>query len=238
MGRVAANGLHLRLPVVLLSQNPHHLVAVLEPAAERVLGLKTDQEDQVPVVADLVGQMVEDPARLRHPRRGDDHRGALQRVQRLRFAHVPDIAHHGEVEQVRRGGHQPFTLIEDLGMHAEDGGRVDRERAVDIDRHIGNPPGAMQLVQAVDDLLGPAERERGDQHLAAAGRGAAHRLAQPVFRGRNGLVVAVGVGGFDDEGVDRSRRGLGVTNDRQAGAADVTGEHQTVGAALGDPEIE
>ena len=48
-------------PRILTSSSP-----LLDPPAERVLRLEADEEDQVPVVADAVGQVVEDPARLRH----------------------------------------------------------------------------------------------------------------------------------------------------------------------------
>ena len=66
VGRVAADGLDLGAARVLLAQDPHDLLAALDPAAERVLRLEADEEDQVPVVADAVGQVVEDPARLGH----------------------------------------------------------------------------------------------------------------------------------------------------------------------------
>ena len=67
-------------------------------------------------------------------------------------------------------------------MHAEDGSDVHRERAVDVDRDVGDLAGAGEPVQAVDQLLGPAHRERGDQHLAPARRGAPDRLAQALLR--------------------------------------------------------
>ena len=51
-------------------------------------------------------------------------------------------------------------------------------------------------------------------------------------------MLPVGVGGLDDQGVDRARRRLGVAHDGKPAAADVAGEHQPLVAAFGDPKID
>ena len=76
--RVAADGLDLGAAREVLAQDADDLLAALDPAAERVLRLEADEEDQVPVVADAVGQVVQDPARLRHAARRDDDGGPGQ----------------------------------------------------------------------------------------------------------------------------------------------------------------
>ena len=130
-----------------------------------------------------------------------------------------------------------LPLIEDLGMHPEDGGDVDSEGAVHVDRDLGDLPRAPELVEAVDQLLGAPERERGDQHLAPARRHPAHRFTQALLGVGHRLVLPVGVGGLDDEGVDRSGRRLRVADDGEPAPADVAGEHQPVAPGLGDPDV-
>ncbi len=86
VGRVAADRLHFGAAPVLLAEDLEDFLALLNPAAEGVLRLEADEEDQVSVVADAIGQMVKDAARLRHARRRDDDRGTTQIVERLRVA--------------------------------------------------------------------------------------------------------------------------------------------------------
>ena len=74
VGRVAADALDLRLEGLLLPQDPHHLLFLLDPAPQRVLGLESHQEDEIAVIADPVGQVVENASRFGHARgRDDDH---------------------------------------------------------------------------------------------------------------------------------------------------------------------
>ena len=62
-----------------------------EPAAQGVRRLKADDEEDGPGIADVVVQMVQDPAGFTHPGRGDDEErvwdGALK-TRRARFARV------------------------------------------------------------------------------------------------------------------------------------------------------
>jgi hypothetical protein len=51
-------------------------------------------------------------------------------------------------------------------------------------------------------------------------------------------VQPVGVGGLNDQGVDRAARRFRVANDGQSLAADVAGEHQPVTALFGDPHVD
>ena len=61
----------------------HRLGPFLNPPAEGVLVLETDEEHQAPVIADVVGQVVQDPPRFRHAAGGDDHRRTGHGVQFL-----------------------------------------------------------------------------------------------------------------------------------------------------------
>ena len=91
---------------------------------------------------------------------------------------VARVAHERELEQVLHLLDEVLGPVEDLGMHREHGRRVDRERAVDVDRDLGDLPVARQHVQVVDELLRAADGERGDQHAAAARGGLAHHACE------------------------------------------------------------
>ena len=57
---------------MLVAEDPDGFGALLDPPAQRVLGLEADEEHQVAVVADAVRQVVEDAPGLRpcpRPRR-------------------------------------------------------------------------------------------------------------------------------------------------------------------------
>ena len=57
---VAADRLDLGVPLVLLAQDLHDVLAVLDPASERSLRLKADEQNQVAVLPDPVGEVVKD----------------------------------------------------------------------------------------------------------------------------------------------------------------------------------
>src|SRR5205807_2047669 len=89
----------------------------------------------------------------------------------------------------------------------------------------------------VDELLDSPQREGGNQDLPAACRDPADDLAESILAGGGGLVVAIAVGGFDDQRVDGTGGRLGIPDDGEPGAADVAGEDEAVDSPLGDPEI-
>ena len=67
-----------------------------------------------------------------------DHGRAAQLVQLLRVGHVADVADERKVEELRLARDELLAVVEDLGMDAEHGRRVDRQRAVHEDRNLGN----------------------------------------------------------------------------------------------------
>src|SRR3954470_12335224 len=64
MGGVAADGLDVGPALVLLTHDAKHLFSGLNPPAERVLRLESDEQDQVLVVSDPVRQMMENASGL------------------------------------------------------------------------------------------------------------------------------------------------------------------------------
>ena len=142
-----------------------------------------------------------------------------------------------KVEQLVGALDHPLAPVEHFRVKPEYGRDVHGERAVDIDRYLGDLAGAVELVQAVHQFLNPAQGKRRNQQLATMRSHAPNCVPQVPFRLTEGLVIPVGVGRFDDEAVDRTRRRLRVSHDRQAAAADVAREHDALIAALGYPEV-
>ena len=110
-----------------------------------------------------------------------------------------------------------------LGMREVDAGDVDRERAVDEDRHVRQPALRAELIEREHDLLRAPDGERGNDHLAAARRGAADHLRQPVERALGRIVHRAAVGRLADQpvAVRHLRR---IAHDRPVRVADVAGE--------------
>src|SRR5687768_599374 len=100
MSGIAADGLDLGAALVLPPQDPDHLLATLDPASQRVLRLEPDEQDQVAVIADSTGQMVEDAARLDHTGGRDDHGGSGLRCQGLGLLDIPYVTEQREIEQL------------------------------------------------------------------------------------------------------------------------------------------
>ena len=156
------------------------------------------------MVADVIGEVMQDPARLRHARGRDDHRRAVERVELLRVGHVAHVAHQRKVEGREALLDELLAVVEHLGVEAEHLGGADRQRAVHIDGNFRELPATPELVQCVDQFLHPAHGEGGDEDLAAARGDRAHHLAQALLGVGHALVIPVGVGGLDDQRVDRA----------------------------------
>lgn len=68
-----------------LSEHIHGLGAVTQTAAQRSLGLETDEQHGVVLVPETVRQVMEDPTALAHSRRRDDDAGVAPVVERARL---------------------------------------------------------------------------------------------------------------------------------------------------------
>ena len=200
--------------------------------AQRPLGLVADDHDRVVGVGDDVPQVVADPARLAHARRGDDHHRAVQVVEPPRV--VPARAEldvlRAEVERVLV--HQAAGLRRvGLGMVAVDLGQAHGQRAVDVDRDRPDLVQREELLEAVDHPLGPAQAEGRDDDLALQpdrpGDDRVQLLDQPVVR----IELAVAVGALGDQDVDvLDRRRIG--QEVRVAAAQVAGEDEPARPAV------
>ena len=75
VGGKRVDDLHLRLELHLLAEDPERSPLLHDAAAQRVLGLEADDEDDVVRVAQAVLEVVQDAPALAHAARGnDDHR--------------------------------------------------------------------------------------------------------------------------------------------------------------------
>src|SRR5206468_500473 len=81
-----------------LTEDVHDLGAFHQSTAEGPLGLESDEEHRVALVAESVLEMVEDAAALTHARGGDDDAGLRAIVETLRFLGRGDVAQTVEAE--------------------------------------------------------------------------------------------------------------------------------------------
>ena len=168
---------------------------------------------------------MENPARVAHARAGNDHAGAGGIVERNRLLGRDGKVDHLEPRQHFAGAPQRIGLdIVELGMGVVDLRGFDGHRAVDVDgerRHVAVPEKARE---EIDELLRPADGEGGYQDLATAFHGGLHDAAKLVDRFIQGTVVAVAVGGFEEDHVGL-HKALGIAQHGRALGADVAGEH-------------
>ncbi len=135
MGAQCVERIDLGLNALRNAENSNRFPTVAKLAAQRVLGLIAGQEHRVSAVADVMAQVVQNAARLAHSGRRDDNERAAEVVQFFRFVCVPDVGQALEAERIFAIFQILARLIvEALGMRAEDGSDVDRQRAVDKDR--------------------------------------------------------------------------------------------------------
>ena len=180
--RVAVDGGDLGGDVVRLAEDADVLLAILDAAAQRALGLESDQQDAVAGGLAMIRQMMGDPAVLRHSGCRDDDCGTVERVELLRFIHVAHVGHEVIVEELRVGPDQRLGVVEEFGVHPEDGGGFHGERRIDVDRDLRNLLRVGELVQRVDQFLGAPQRKRRNQDDALARGDTADDLAE-MLRG-------------------------------------------------------
>ena len=128
--------------------------------------------------------------------------------------------------------------IEAFAVAAEDFGHFGRHRAVEEDRHAGDPPGVQKPAEEVDQFLGPLDGEDGNDRLAAAAERLADHLGQLVLDAAMVLVVAVAVGRFHDEEIGLREIG-GRADQGLVALADVAAEQQPpLAAGVGGLQLD
>ena len=184
--------------------DPHDVRAVEQRAAERPDGLVAGDQQRVLGVGQAHAAVVQDAPAREHAARGDDHGRPLHRVERLGLRARPVQLHPLAVQRAAAPDVVQARLAA-LRVRRVDARRVDRHRAVDVDRERPHPALRHQLVHQPDHLLRPAHRERRDQQHAAAREGALEDALELVEH-RQRRVRAVAVGALDDHVVGLRRR--------------------------------
>src|SRR4029079_9409747 len=85
-----------------------------------------------------------------------------------------------------------------------------------------------ESVASVQEGLGTANRERGNQHAASPRGGFVHDSRQVHPRCRSRFVITVAVRRFQNDSVSTSRR-MRIANDWKSLPAYITGEHKAFG---------
>ncbi len=177
--------------------------------------------------SNVIPKVVENAPGLGHTGCGDDHRGALEAVQANRLFSRADELCSLESEDLAVLLQECARLdVEALGMEFEDLRHVDCERRVDEHGDRRQPPRPSKLVERVDQLLCPAYGEGRHDDLPAALYGFLDDALEVVMHLLNGPVDPVAVRALHDDVVDRRRRVLGVADDRQPFAAEVSSEDE------------
>src|SRR5208283_2959499 len=132
-----------------------------DPAAQRMLGLISSDEDQVSGILDTIPEMMQDTASFTHPGRCDYHVGNAQVVQGLAVCRLADVAQTLKAERVFASSQERGRfLVEFFVVLSEYLGDVHRKRAIHENRKARQFTCVDQLVQEQIDLLCSAHRER------------------------------------------------------------------------------
>ncbi len=147
---------------VALAVNRYRVLTLEDLAAERMLGLEADEENDRLWLHGVITQMVKDSAALTHAGSGDDDGRPLHIVQLLRLVSRPQVAQSWKPERVMIRiveHHLQILRVITLGVYAKHLGGVHRQRA--IHEHVDEREltRLVKTIQAVDDLLGPPHSE-------------------------------------------------------------------------------
>ena len=193
-----------------------------DASAEGIFRLEAADEDDVIGVGDGVFEMVEDASAFAHAAGGDDDHGAWHIVEGHRLFWRADELHAGEDEGVfTLGEHVAGFIVIDFAMRGIDLSGLAGEGGVDKDfdfaRHFS---AGLEFVQVVDDLLGAADGEGGDDEFGIVAVDEFEIFFEAEFDVIGRGMILVGVSGFDDEDVGAGRVFV-VAQDGLVGLAEV-----------------
>ena len=222
----------------LLAEELHALGPVQQSTAQGALALVADEDNGAVRPPEVVLQVVADAARVAHAGSGDDDLGGGIQVQSLGLLAGLRHPEVGKVEHMGAVLHQLQSVLVEIAVKVpgEDSGGLLGQGRVNVDGEIRvglHESPVLDLPDKVEELLGAAHGEGGDDDVSAPAEGLVNDLRQVVGIAPDLGVVAVAVGGLHDD-VVRPGDGAGVPNDGLVHVADVAGEDQALGdAALG-----
>src|SRR5688500_11160819 len=195
-----------------------------------MLRLKADDEDGVSWIRGSDLEVMDDAPGFRHTGGRDDHHWAHGGVQRLRFLRLTSVVRLLKAEECLDALHEILGAVEYLRMRLEDGRRLDGERTVDVDRNRWNLAGQREGVQVVHDLLGTTHGECRDEYPSAARSRLANDPRQITTRRCVRRMIPIAVRRLHDDDVGSLRR-LGISNDREPAASNVSRKHEPLAAS-------
>src|SRR5512147_1716272 len=134
--------------------------------------------------------------------------------QRFGLLDLTRVVHELESKQILDCPYKVLAVVEYVRMHFEDRCRIDRERAVDVDRYRRNRSRPREHVEIVDQLLSASNRKGWNENAAATPSCISDDGSQPGTCPFCRLVGTVAIGRLHQHHISSLRR-LRVTNDRQ-----------------------
>ena len=209
-------------------------------AAQCSLRLKAGEQDAAFLARQIVAQVVPDASRVAHAAGGNDDRARTNLVQRHGFLGAFREMQIRQVFAARVPSCQALRLfVEQLKVFARDARGFRGHRRINEYSRLPQPPLAGETVQVVQDFLGSTDREgRHDDVATAFEQGFLDDADHLLFGCRKVLVLAVAIGGLDDEDVG-VLDGCRVAQYRASRLAKVAAEYQFCRVAvLGDPDFD
>lgn len=111
----------------------------------------------------MILEMVTNSTRFAHAGGADNNGGFFDLVEFHGLGQLTDVGKILHSEGVFLLAQKAVDVgVETFGVEPVDLGGIGAERAVDVDRGLGEAAVAEQLVQRIDDLLGATDREGWD----------------------------------------------------------------------------
>lgn len=191
-----------------------------------------DEENEVFGIADVVFQVVADPACLAHARCADDDGRVGERIQFHGLFHFSDISQVIHSKRIRFFPKERVgLLVEAFGMEPIDFRGIHAQGAVDKDWNLGDYSFLAQLVQLIHHLLGSSNGERGNDDFTSLFQRLLKQASCFRFCVRLECMESASVGAFDLEKID-ILDGLGVAQDIIVATSDISTEQEAEGTVV------
>ena len=202
---------------------------IQQVAAQGARGLEAHEHHGAVGAPEVILQMVADTARVAHTGSGDNDLGGLVHVQQLGLVYRLGQVQTGEAEHMGAVLHQRQSVLVQIApqIAAENRGGLLGQRAVHVHREVLDGRDqifVLDLADKVQQLLGAAHGEGGDDHVAALAQRLVDDLRQLAGVAPHLGVIAVAVGGLGEH-IVRTVEELGIADDGLIHIADIAGEH-------------
>src|SRR5579859_5077004 len=153
--------------LVRFAENVHRILPGEDLCAEGMFGAIADKKDEIGRITDVINQVMPDASGLGHPRGTDNNRRVAQFVQFHRLCHLTDVSEVFHAERVLLFSQELIDgVVETFRVEPINLSGVHAQRRIDKNWDMWQLSGQGELMQRIDNLLGSAHRERGDNNLA------------------------------------------------------------------------